>query len=151
MHRWRRVPARRTSGSPLRGLLPGKSDELQAECPEAPARFGIIGLSLGARLLEPVEVEAAPPLDFGREGKIKDRLGAFLNRALRRDAGLADHCCRHIARRMQAVDGNAGAFKRPREINVEHDLGKFALAVGSRAAVTVRQHDIVKVDRLLPG
>ena len=37
------------------------------------------------------------------------------------------------------------------EIDREHDLRQLALAVGPRAAVAARQHDIGEIERLLPG
>jgi hypothetical protein len=52
---------------------------------------------------------------------------------------------------MQHVDGYAGAGERLGQIDGEHDLRQLALAVGARAAVAARQHDIGEVDRLLAG
>ena len=52
---------------------------------------------------------------------------------------------------MQRVNGDAGAGERLGEIDGEHDLRQLALAVGAHAAVSARQHDIGKVDRLLSG
>ena len=82
---------------------------------------------------------------------MKDRRAALLDRAQRRDARLANHRRRHIARRMQAIDRHAGPFERIGEIEGEHDLRQLALHIGAAAGIAAAQHDIVKIDRLLTG
>ena len=112
-----------------------ESRELQAERAQPAARLGVVGLRVGARFVQHVEVEAAPALEPGRDGELQDRLGAVLDLAHRRDAGLAHHGRVHVGRGMQRVGDHARSLELVGEIDGEHDLRQLALAVGGDAAV----------------
>ena len=52
---------------------------------------------------------------------------------------------------MEAVHCHVAGLELLGEVDGEQDLRQLALAIGPDAAIAVRQHDVVKVDRLLPG
>src|ERR1700738_2039860 len=68
-----------------------ESDELQAERAQPAPRLGVIGLRVGARFAQHIEVEPALAVEGGRDRELKDRRGAVLDRADRRGARLTDH------------------------------------------------------------
>jgi hypothetical protein len=132
-----------------RAFLGGYAGQFEAQRPQLLPGLRIIGLGVGARLALAVEIEPALALELRRLRKLENRVGALFDAADRRDARLTHHGGVHIGRRMQRVDGDAGAGKLAREIEREQDLRELALAISARTAVAAREHHVVEVDHLL--
>src|SRR5262249_17937217 len=128
-----------------------KAGQLEAKCPEASTRVGIIGLGLRFCLSQPVEIEPGLPLNRGGCGEIENCPRAFLDRAQRRHASSPHHGRIHVSGGVKARDRDTSTLERSRQIYREHDLSQFALTIGSAPAVAVGQHYVAEVDRLLSG
>src|SRR3954453_7655887 len=87
------------------------ADEVEAQGSQLLSGLGVIGLCFGAGFLLAVEIEATAALQGGRCREVENGVGAGLDRAPWRHAGLADHGGVHVARWMQSVDGDAAAFQ----------------------------------------
>ena len=88
-------------------------------------------------------------IEFFRDGEVDDRFCPFVDGADRSNPTLPHHCCCHVSRWMQAVRRDRRWTEFARKIEREHDLSELALGVGPPASVATRQHDVVKIDRML--
>src|SRR5580698_1976487 len=123
--------------------------EIEAKGTQALASVFVVGLAVSARLLHPVEIEAASARKRGPIDELQNGLPALLHGADRLDAAQANHRRVHIGRGTQAIDRDLLSRELFGEIEGEKNLRELALAIGARAAIAVSEHHIGKVDRLL--
>jgi len=91
------------------------------------------------------------PSNSGAVASAHDGVGAVFHAAHRRIAALDHHVGVHEGGRVQTIDGDALVLQLRGEIEGEHHLRQLALPIRARALIVARQHQVVEIDRMLPG
>src|SRR5919199_3690224 len=105
------------------------------ELPKPQTSVSVVRLLVCASLVEPIEVATADLVEFGSADQAHGSPHALFERAEGATACREHDLGGHVGGRMQAVGGYSGAPQFLSEVECEHHLGEFALAVGARAAV----------------
>src|SRR5258707_10898331 len=132
-------------------LRTGEAGQLLGELPKLVTGLPIVGLALGSRLAQAIEVASADLVQLRCRDQMRGGLHALLDGADTAAPGGQYHFGRHIRRRMQAVGRDTGPREFLGQIKRHHHERQLALAIGLDAIVVVLQHDVTKVDGSLSG
>ncbi len=126
------------------GRLPG---EVEGGVAEPLSLVRIVGGGVRARFALAVEKSSRHAVQLGCRREAHDRVGPFLDGALRRQFRFGHHPGIHQRRRMDRIRGDARALQRRRQIEREHHERELALTVREPSIVLAHQHQVVERDR----